>query len=384
MTFLSQNRDDCMELKLDRRLIIVGIPAFIGAVLLVTTVVLLCVCIAVIDVAYALPGNSSYDDFNSSNTDSFYLSLENLSPREVTGWRDRVPGIPSVPSNPECAFRYEAVFFPDILPDAELAGYYARVLPDGATVSYAEVTDRATPAPDGFPARAEDWISGKEALAVREYLRDVAGLSDEYVEVARHTTVRRYLGVGQMIATTALYQHSNDYDQGHEYFCLGSHIAMTPEDGWRNLGFCTSYDLNAAYYSLKSFGGFFSQSSPQTSPRYPVSPGDVAGKFLNTFDIFGTFSGLFGHPVGFHAHDTTGVVWTTKCGYFTPSATGSLNLTPVSEVVGIQPAADDTAWHVLAGIKIDTEPGWSRPGEQPASSSPWGHLVFIRKATGAA
>lgn len=348
-------------------------------------IVLLCVCIAAIDVACALPGNSSYDGFNSSNTDSLYLSHENLSPREVTDWRDRVPGISSVLSNIDRSFRYEAVFFPNIPPDAELAGYYTCVLPDGATVSYAEVTDRATSAPDGFAARAEDWISGKEALVVREYLRDAAGLSDEYVEVARHTTVRVSPGAGQMIATTVLYQqHSNDSDPGHEYFCLGSYIAMTPEEGWRNSGFCVSYDLDTAYYSLKPFGGFFSQSSPQTSPRYPMSPGDVVGKLLNTFDIFGIFSGLFGRPVGFHAHDTTGVAWTTGCGYFTQGATGSLNLTPVSKVVGIQPAANDTAWHVLAGIKIDTEPGWSRPGEHPASSSPWGHLVFIRKATGAA
>ncbi|MDN7011846.1 hypothetical protein FGW20_02060 [Methanoculleus sp. FWC-SCC3] len=295
-----------------------------------------------------------------------------------------MPGISSVPSNLECAFRYEAVFFPDIPPDAELAGYYARVLPDGVAVSYAEVTDRATPAPDGFPARAEGWISGGEACAVRERLRDAAGLSDEYVEVARHTTVRRYPGVGQVIATTALYQHSNDYDPGHEYFCFGSHIVMTPEGDWRNSGFCASYDLDTAYYSLKPLGGFFGQSSPQTSPRYPVSPGGVGGKLLNTFDIFGIFSGLFGHQVGFHAHDTTGVAWVTECGYFTPGATGLLNLTPISEVIGKQPAVDDTAWHVLAGIKIDTKPGWSRPGEQPPSSCPWGHLAFTRKAAGAA
>ncbi|WP_243668765.1 hypothetical protein [Methanoculleus chikugoensis] len=53
------------------------------------------------------------------------------------------------------------------------------------------MTDRANLAPDGFPARAEDWISGGgEACTVRERLRDAAGLSDEYVEVARHTTVR--------------------------------------------------------------------------------------------------------------------------------------------------------------------------------------------------
>lgn len=248
----------------------------------------------------------------------------------------------------------------------------------------AEVTDRTTLAPDGFPARAEDWISGREARAVRERLRNAAGLSDEYVEVARHTTVRVSPGVGQMTATTALYQQrSNDGDPGHEYFCLESYITMTPEDGWRNSGFQVSYDLDAAYYSLMPFGGFFGQSSPQTSPRYPVPPGDVVGKLLNTFDIFGIFSGLFGHTVEFHAHDTTGVAWTTGCGYLTSSAAGSLNLTPVSQIVGIQPAADDTAWHVLAGVGIDAEPGWSRPGEQPSSSSPWGHLLLIRKATGA-
>ncbi len=347
-------------------------------------IALLCFFVAVIDVAYALPGNSSYDDFNGLNTDSLYLSHENISPHEVTSWRDRVPGTPSVPSNPDRSFRYEAIFFPDVPPDAELTGYYARTLPDGVTVSYAEVADRAAPAPDGFLIRAEDRISSKESLAVRERLRDAAGLSDEYVEVARHTTVRRYPGVGQMIATTVLYQHSNDYDPGHEYFCLASYIAMTPEDDWRNSGFCASYNLDTAYYSLKPFGGFFGQSGPQTSPRYPVSAGDGLGKLLNTFDIFGIFSGLFGHPVELHAYDTTGVAWTTRCGYFTQGATDSLNLTPISEVVGKQPAADDTAWHVLAGIEIDTEPGWSRPGEQPASSLPWDHLVFIRKATEAA
>lgn len=347
-------------------------------------IVLFCAFVTMIDVACALPGNSSYDDFNGLNTDSLYLSHENLSPREVTDWMDRMSGISSVPSNPDLSFRYEAIFFPDLPPDAELVGYYARVLPDGVALSYAEVTDRANLAPDGFPARAEDWISGGEACTVRERLRDAAGLSDEYVEVARHTTVRVSPGVGQMIATTALYQHSNDYDQGHEYFCLGSHIAMTPEDDWRNSGFRVSYDLDTAYYSLKPLGGFFGQSGPQTSPRYTESPGDVVGKLLNTFDTFGIFSGLFGHRVEFHAHDTTGVAWTTECGYFASGATGVLNLTPISDVVGKQPSADDAAWHVLAGIEIDTEPGWSRPGELPASSLPWGHLVFIRKATGAA
>jgi len=347
-------------------------------------IVLFCVSATMINAACALPGDSSYDGLNGLDTYSLYLSHENLSPREVTDWMDRMSDISSVPSNPDLSFRYEAIFFPDLPPDAELVGYYARVLPDGATVSYAEVVDRANLTPDDFPTRAEDWISGGEACAVREQLRGAAGLSDEYVEVARHTTVRRYPGVGQMIATTALYQHSNDYDPGHEYFCLGSYIAMTPEDDWRNSGFCASYNLDTVYYSLKPFGGFFGQSSPQTSPRYPESPGDVVGKLLNAFDTFGIFSGLFGRPVGFHAHDTTGVAWTTECGYFTPGATGVLNLTPISDVVGKQPSADDATWHVLAGIKIDTEPGWSRPGELPASSSPWGHLVFIRKATGAA
>lgn len=354
----------------------VGVRAFY-----VLLAVMLGISITSADAAYALSWNSS--NFNGSNTNSLYLSHENLSPREVTDWRDRVPAVHDLPSNPGRSFQYDAVFFPDIPPDTEVVGYYARVLPDGVAVSYAEVTDRAAPATDGFLTRAEDWISGEEARAVRERLRDAADLSDEYVEVAYHTTVRRYPDVGQMTATTALYQCSTDGDPGNEYFCLGSYIAMTPEDGWRNSGFCTSYDLDAAYYSLKPFGGFFSQSSPQTSPRYPAFPGDVVGKLLNTFDIFGVFSELFGHTVEFHAHDTTGVTWTTRCGYVTPGAAGSLNLTPVSQVVGKQPAADGTAWHVLAGVGIDAEPGWSRPGGQPASSSPWGHLVFICRAGGA-
>lgn len=353
--------------------------------------------------AYVLPENPSYENFNGSDTGSLYLSHENLSPREVTDWRDRIPTVRDLPPNPGESFRYEAVFFPDIPPDAEVVGCRAQVLPDGVAASYAEVTDVAAPAPDGFSARAEDWISGGEARAVCGYIRDAAGLSDEYVEVAYHTTVRRYPGVGQITATTALYQSSADGDPGHEYFCLGSYIAMTPEDGWRNSGFRASYDLNAPYYSLKPFDGFFSQSGPQISPRYPASPGDVVGKLLNAFDIFGIFSGLFGHTVEFHVHDTTGVTgdpvvlpgvadglhahgmrgvtWTTGCGYLTSSAAGPLNLTPVSQVVGIQPAANDTAWHVLAGVGIDAEPGWSRPGGQPPSSSPWGHLVFIRQAT---
>jgi len=339
-----------------------------------------------IDVAYALPGNPYYDEFNDPDVDPLYLSHENLSPREVTAWRENIPPSHPTSSSPGRSFQYDAVFFPDIPPDAELAGYYARVLPDGAVASYTEVTGRGTPPQDGFLARAESWISGEDGLAVSERIRDAAttGLSDEYIEVARHTTVRRYLGVGQMTATTALYQHSSDGDADHEYFCLASYIAMTPEDDWRNSGFCASYDLDTAYYSLKPFGGFFSHSSPQTSPRYLESPGDVVGKLLNTFDIFGIFSGLFGHSVGFHAHDRTGVVWVTKCGYFTPATTETLNLRPVSWIVVEQPSMDDDEWHVLAAIEIDADPGWSRSGEQLTSSSPWGHLVFIRKATGAA
>ena len=83
-------------------------------------IVLFCAFVTMIDVACALPGNSSYDDFNGLNTDSLYLSHENLSPREVTDWMDRMSGISSVPSNPDLSFRYEAIFFPDLPPDAEL------------------------------------------------------------------------------------------------------------------------------------------------------------------------------------------------------------------------------------------------------------------------
>jgi|GEM_PF-2337617 len=348
-------------------------------------IVLLCVITTVTDVAYALPENLSYNDFNSPNTDFLHLSHENLSSGEVIGWREQhMPAARYVLPNPATCFRYDAVFFPDIPDDAELCGYYAEVLPDGITVSYAEVIDAATPAPDGFLVRAKDWVSVEGALAVREQFRDAAGLSDGYVELAHHTTVRRYPGIGQVVATTILYQNSDDNDPDNEYFLVGSCVAMTPENrnGLKNSKFCVNYDFNARYYTLDPFEAYSSSFSPQTSPRYQVPPGDAVGELMNTFDIFGVLSGLFGHSVTVHSPDMTDISWTTECGYFTASATDSLNLAPVSEVLGKQPAMDDADWRVLGKVGINAESGWSRPGKhtgEPASSSPWGHFIFVRK-----
>lgn len=314
-------------------------------------------------------------------------------------WRESMPGV-SYPSF-ECPVRrfgYDVVFFPDIPYDAALAGYSAQVI-DGVTVSYAEVTDIATPppAPVVFSVRAADWISGDKgasaARIVREGLRDAVGLSDADIELARHTTVRGYLGIGRVAATTIMYQRSSDGDPKSEYFCIGSYIAMTPENGsenrggWKNSRFSVNYNLNTAEGSLQPFGGIISQSSPQTSP------GGALGGLLNSVDIFGVLSGLFGHTVRVHhlsagitddhSSGVTDLSWVTKCGYFTAAAAGLLDLTPVSEIVAEQPATESAEWHVLAKVGVDAASGWSRPGifaREPISSSPWGHFVFIRTA----
>ncbi len=335
----------------------------------------------------------------AGNRDQLCLSPA-ISPRDVVDWRESMPGVSYSSSQcPVRRFGHDAVFFPDIPSDADLAGYAARVV-DGVAISYAEVTDAATPPPatEVFSARAADWIGGEKgasaARVVRERLRDTVGLSETDVELARHTTVRRYPGTGEVAVTTVLYQRSSDGDMESEYFCIGSYVAMTPEngsenrDGWKNSEFSVSYDLNAAEGSLQPSGGIISQSSPQTSP------GDALGGLLNSVDIFGALSGLFGHSVRVHHSLSTDVAddrssgvtdlsWVTECGYFTAAAAGSLNLTPVSEIVTEQPTADDTEWRVLAKVDIDAASGWSRLGgcaRKPILSSPWGHFVLIRTA----
>jgi hypothetical protein len=323
------------------------------------------------------------------------LSLPHtISPRDVMAWRESMPGV-SYPSfeYPVRRFRYDVVFFPDIPYDATLASYSAQVI-DGVTVSYAEVTDIATPpsVPEVFSVRAVDWISGEKGASaervVRERLRDTVGLSDADVKLARHTTVQRYMGLGEVSATTIMYQRSSDGDPKSEYFCIGSYIAMTLENGsenwggWKNSRLSVNYDLNTAEGSLQPFGGIISQSGPR------MSPGDALGGLLNSVNIFGVLSGLFGRQVRVH-HQSDGITddhssgvtdlsWVTECGYFTAAATGSLDLTPVSEIVAEQPATDDVGWNVLARVGVDA--GWSRPGifaREPMSSSPLGHFVFI-------
>jgi hypothetical protein len=330
------------------------------------------------------------------NHGSYFFSYANFSMDEVTKWRDEMPVVSYVFPHPDKCYRYYAAFIPIVPGDADLAGYYMEVLPGGVSSSYTEIIDAGAvpPSQDEFLARANEWINSEQDSVIKA-MDDCFGSGvsfyDGYYEIARHKTVRSSRDIGQVTVVTVVSQYLNDGDPERDSLCIGSYIEMTPEDGtgnrtgWKNSQFRVIYDYNAGYDSVKPFEGSATRSNPQTSPRYMAPRGDLSAGFLNTVDVFGLMTGLFGHSVSFHSgpDDFGDRFWIMKCGYFTESAEESLRLAPVSEVMPYRPAADDYDWHVLARIGIDAESGWSRFGgleSGPSPSSEWGNYILIHRA----
>ncbi|WP_153015847.1 hypothetical protein [Methanofollis ethanolicus] len=323
----------------------------------------------------AAPADAATPD---TEADTLLLSAGNYSPARVTEWRDQMPA-PSyaIPDNARC-FRYVGVFLPEESENTSVDGYYARILPDGRTISYAEVRDaNASPAdPIAFRARAGACpYSGSEEI--EECFRPMITFFDGYTELARHTTVRDYPGIGEVAATTVLYQYPNDGDPDNEYFCTCSCIVETPEDassggeGWRNRGVNAHYLFNTTYGDIRKFPILGTHFNPQTSRNYP-----------SALDISGV---LFGRSVIAHVRHVPEdeIFWNVKVGYFDDLATDPLHFFTTLEIIGIQPLENETQWHLLTRTRIDMDGGWARIGwlvyeTTPASPERWGHALLVR------
>ncbi|WP_298667513.1 hypothetical protein, partial [uncultured Methanofollis sp.] len=323
----------------------------------------------------AAPANAATPD---TEADTLLLSAGNYSPDKVTEWRDQMPA-PSyvIPDNARC-FRYVGVFLPEKSENTTVDGYYARTLPDGRTISYAEVRDPDAPPADpiAFRARAGacPYSSSEE---MQECFRPMITFFDGYTELARHTTVRDYPGTGEVTATTALYHYPNDGDPDNEYFCTCSCIVETPEDassggeGWRNRGVNVHYRTNTTYGNIPPFDILSASFNPQTSHSR-----------LRSLDLSGY---LLGHLVAAHVRGfpEDEVFWNVTVGYFDELATAPLHFFPTLRIVGIQPSKNDTGWRVLALTEMDMDGGWARIGWRgyettPHAPDPWGHALLIR------
>jgi hypothetical protein len=312
-----------------------------------------------------------------TEADTLLLSAGNYSPDKVMEWRNQMPA-PSyvIPDNARC-FRYVGVFLPEKSENTSINGYYARTLPDGRTISYAEVRDTDAPPADpiAFRARAEacPYSSSEE---MQECFRPMITFFDGYTELARHTTVRDYPGIGEVAATTLLYQYPNDGDPDNEYFCTCSCIVETPAnassggEGWRNRGVNVHYRTNTTYGNIPPFDILSASFNPQTSHSR-----------LRSLDLSGYLLGYLvaAHVRGFPEDE---VFWNVTVGYFDELATAPLHFFPTLRIVGIQPSKNDTGWRVLALTEMDMDGGWARigwPGYEttPASPDPWGHVLLV-------
>jgi hypothetical protein len=310
-------------------------------------------------------------------SDTFLLSAGNYSPDQVTEWRDHMPA-PSyaIPADSRC-FRYVGVFLPEESGNTSVDGYYARILPDGRTISYAEVRDADAPPTDpiAFRARAEACPYGSEDM--EECFRPMITFFDGYTELARHTTVRNYPGIGEVAVTTILYHYPNDGDPDSEYFCTCSCIVETPLNaslgggGWRNRGMNPHYHTNVTYGNIPPFDILATDFNPQTSH----------GR-LRSLDLSGC---LLGYLVTAHAGSIPEdeIFWNVTVGYFDELATAPLYFFPTRWIVAIQPSENDTGWRVLVRTDLDMNGGWARIGlmgyeTAPASPDLWGHALLVR------
>ncbi|MDD4255069.1 MAG: hypothetical protein PHP59_06790 [Methanofollis sp.] len=317
-----------------------------------------------------------------TDAETLLLSAGNVSPERVTEWRDQMP-VPSYTiRNGSLCFRYVSIFLPEESDDTTVDGYYARILPDGRTLSYAEVKDASAPAsdPTAFRARAEASLYSRndtEERWMQERFRPMIAFFDGYTELARHTTVRDYPGVGEVAATTILYHYPNDGDPDNEYFCTCSCIVETPRnassggEGWRNRRMDVHYILNATYGDIPQFDILATSFNPQTSRDR-----------LRTLDISGH---LLGWLVASHSRyfPEEEVFWNVEVGYCDELATEPLHFFPTLEIVGIQPPENETGWHVLAKTGMDMDEGWARIGWRgyettPESPDTWGHALLVR------
>ncbi len=340
-------------------------------------------------------------DIMSNTADTLLLSAGNFSTDTVMQWRDLMPEPSYKLSRNDTCFRYAGLFLPEESGNTKVDGYCARVLPTGEILSYAEVTDASAPysETDAFRARADSWLykeTDAEEREMQQQFHSMISFFDGFRELARHTTVRSYPGVGNVTATTVFYHYTNDGDFNHEYFSIGSRIVKSTEEDssggykWKNTGFGVHYNFTATCGDIPSFRKSSTTCDPQTSPRYVHVRGDYFGEFLHLFDPFGYLTGVFGQSITRHiGHlpDQEETFWCMNAGYCSDWATKPVTFFPVSEISGMQPEGNGTGWQVLGQTGIDMEEGWSRVGwsgyeTAPESPDIWGHSLLIRTEAG--
>ncbi|MDN7011845.1 hypothetical protein FGW20_02055 [Methanoculleus sp. FWC-SCC3] len=290
--------------------------------------------------------------------------------------------------------RYIGTAEVDISEDEKVVAYVFRVLPNGESVSYAEVvTSEENPSLEEVSSRADAWIDGPLKSKTAESLieSDIGLLSYGPTPIHTATISRTYTWIGRAYLTTTWYWDNQETNSNLDYFFTKTTLRTDPGfdisgyDPYVNCRFDVEIDSD---YSVPGYYQHLpnvcvSQNNPQTTTGYTT-----VGLSLGTGGCALQWSTAIPDTrVELHHPDGNTYYWHEEFGFFAGCAATTFEFTPGQHSYCSQPSARDGSTYIISRAMADVSNGWVKivdgvPYFAPSGTNSWGHLCKVKWSGG--
>ncbi|SDJ84797.1 hypothetical protein [Methanoculleus thermophilus] len=290
--------------------------------------------------------------------------------------------------------RYIGTAEVDISEGEKVVAYVFRVLPNGESVSYAEVvSSEDNPSLEEISSHADAWIDGPLKSKTAESLKEGSFGLLSYGPTPIHTATisRTYTGVGRAYLTTTWYWDNQETNSNQDYFFTKTTLRTDPGidisgyEPYRNYQFNVEIDSD---YSVPGYyqhlpGVYVSQNNPQTTTGYTtvgLSLG-TGGCVLQWSTAIPDTRVELHHPYG-NTYN-----WDEEFNLWASCAATTFEFTPGQQSYCSQSSARDGSTYVISRAMADVSNGWEKIVDgivyfAPSGTNAWGHLCKVKWSGG--
>jgi len=290
--------------------------------------------------------------------------------------------------------RYIGAAEVDTSEDEKIVAYVFRVLPNGESISYAEVvSSKDNPSLEEISSHADAWIDGLLKNKTEESFKegDIGLLSYGPTPIHTATISRTYTGVGRAYLTTTWYWDNQETNSNQDYFFTKTTLRTDPGidisgyEPYRNAQFDVEIDSD---YSVPGYYQHLPnvqvcQNNPQTTNGYTTvefSLGTGGCALQWSTAIPDTHVEL--HNLGANT-----LYWHEEFSLFAGCAATTFEFTPGQHSYCSQPSARDGSTYVVSRVMADVSDGWLKIVDgiayfAPSGTNSWGHLCKVKWSGG--
>jgi len=290
--------------------------------------------------------------------------------------------------------RYIGTAEVDISGDEKVVAYVFRVLPNGESISYAEVvSSEDNPSLEEISSRADAWIDGplksKTDKSLKRGNTELLSYGPDPIHTA--TISRTYTGIGQAALTTTWYWDNQETNPEQDYFFTLTTLETNPGidipgyEAYRNQQF--DVEINSDYsdpgYYQHLPNVYVCQNNPQTTTGYTI-----VGLSLG----FGECALQWSTPIPdtyVELHNPGGNTryWHEEFNFWAACSATTFEFLPGQHSYCSQPSARDGSTYVVSRVKADVSDGWGKIVDgilylAPSGTNSWGHLCEVKWSGG--